>query len=186
MLNALVREQVLDDEGMATLMCEVEFIVNSRPLTKVSDDARDLEPLTPNHLLLLRSGPSLPPGTFTRKDLYSRRRWRQVRYLSDVFWRRWMKEYLPGLQERQKWSRPMRNFQVGDVVLLADEKTPRGLWPLARILDVKRNKKDGLVRSVTLKTKSSVLERPIDKIVLLEAAAEVPEEAKGPVKACMD
>lgn len=59
----------------------------------------------------------------------------------------------------------MRNFQVGDVVLLADKKAPRGLWPLARILDVKRNKKDGLVRSVTLKTKSSVLERPIDKIV---------------------
>ena len=185
-LNALVREQVLDDEGLATLMCEVESIVNSRPLTKVSDDARDLEPLTPNHLLLLRPGPSLPPGTFTREDLYSRRRWRQVQYLSDVFWRRWMKEYLPGLQERQRWSRPMRNFQVGDVVLLADEKTPRGLWPLARILDVKRNKKDGLVRSVTLKTKSSVLQRPIDKIVLLEAAAEVPEETKRPVKARID
>ena len=185
-LNALVREQVLDDEGLATLMCEVESIVNSRPLTKVSDDARDLQPLTPNHLLLLRPGPSLPPGTFTREDLYSRRRWRQVQYLSDVFWRRWMKEYLPGLQERQRWSRPMRNFQVGDVVLLADEKTPRGLWPLARILDVKRNKKDGLVRSVTLKTKSSVLQRPIDKIVLLEAAAEVPEETKRPAKACID
>ncbi|KAK2557870.1 hypothetical protein P5673_019847 [Acropora cervicornis] len=173
-LNALVREQVLDDEGLATLMCEVESIANSRPLTKVSDDARDLEPLMPNHLLLLRPGPSLPPGTFTKEDLYSQRRWRQ------------MKEYLPGLQERQRWSRPMRNFQVGDVVLLADEKTPRGLWPLARILDVKRNKKDGLVRSVTLKTKSTVLERPIDKIVLLEAAAEVPEETKGPVKARID
>ena len=80
----------------------------------------------------------------------------------------------------------MRNFQIGDVVLLADEKTLRGLWPLAHVLDVKRNKKDGLVRSVTLKTKSGVLERPIVKIVLLEAAAEVPEETKGPVKACVD
>ena len=56
----------------------------------------------------------------------------------------------------------------------------------ACILDVKRNKKDGLVRSVTLKTKSSVLERPIDKMVLLEPAAEVPEETKGPVKARFD
>ena len=50
-LNALVREQLLDDEGLSTLMCEVESIVNSRPLTKVSDDSRDLDPLTPNHLL---------------------------------------------------------------------------------------------------------------------------------------
>ena len=49
----------------------------------------------------------------------------------------------------------MRNFQVGDIVLLADMKTRRGLWLLARISDVKRNKKDGLE-----KTKSGVLERP--------------------------
>ena len=145
-LNALVRKQVLDHEGLATLLCEVESIVNSRPLTEVSDDARDLEPLTPNHLLLLRLGPSLPTGTFTMEDLYPRRRWRQAQYLSDVFWRRWMKEYLPGFQGRQRWSRPMRNFQAGDVVLLADKKTPRGLWPLPRILDVERNKKDGLVK----------------------------------------
>ena len=33
------------------------------------------------------------------------------------------------------------------------------------------------MRSVTLKTKSSTLERPIDKIVLLEGAAKFAEEA---------
>ena len=49
-----MKEQLLDDEGLNTLMCEVEAIVNGRPLTKLSDDPRDLEPLTPNHLLLLR------------------------------------------------------------------------------------------------------------------------------------
>jgi len=36
-------------------------------------------------------------------------------------------------------------------------------------LEVKPNKGDGLVRRVSLKTKTAVLERPIDKIVLLEA-----------------
>ena len=175
-LNALVREQVLDDEGLSTFMCEAESIVNSRPLTKVSDDVRDLEPLTPNHLLLFRYSQSFPPGIFAKEDIYSRRRWRQVQYLSDVFWRRWVKEYLPTLQERQKWFRPRRNFQIGDIVLLTDEKSPRGLWPLARITSVKTSQRDRLVRSVTLKTKSSTLERPIDKIVLLEGAAEVAED----------
>ena len=168
-MSALLKEQVLDDEGLATLMCEVESIVNGRPLTKVSDDPRDLEALTPNHLLLLRSGATLPPGVFRKEDVYSRRRWRQVQYLSDVFWRRWLREYLPSLQERQKWTRPTVNFEVGDVVLVVDENSPRNSWPLGRIQEVKPNKGDGLVRRVALKTKTSVLERPINKIVLLEA-----------------
>ena len=151
-------------------MCEVESIVNSRPLTKVSDDARDLEPLTPNHLLLLRPGPSLPPG-----HLQGRNSTHDVGGARSNIYRMCF-----GVDGCKNIS------QDGDVMLLADELTPRGLWPLARILDVKRNKKDGLVRSVTLKTKFSVLQRPIDKVVLLEAAAEVPEETKGPVKACID
>ena len=101
-MSALLKEQVLDGEGLATLMCELEAIVNGRPLTQVSDDPRDVEALTPNHLLLLRSGTTLPPGVFGKEDVYSRRRWLQVQYLSDVFWRGWLKEYLPTLQERQK------------------------------------------------------------------------------------
>ena len=100
-LVALMKEQPLDDEGLTTLMCEVESIVNGRPITKSSDDPSDSEALTPSHLLLLRSGPRLPPGVFRKEDGYSRRRWRQVQYLADVFWRRWIREYLPQLQERQ-------------------------------------------------------------------------------------
>lgn len=66
-LSALLREQTADDEGLTTLMCEVESILNSRPITTVVDDPRDLEPLTPNHLLLLKAEPPLPPGLFGKK-----------------------------------------------------------------------------------------------------------------------
>ena len=89
-LVALMKEQPLDDEGFATLMCEVESIVNGRPITKSSDDPSDSEALSPSHLLLLRAGPKLPPGVLRKEDGYSRRRWRQVQYLADVFWRRWI------------------------------------------------------------------------------------------------
>ena len=67
-LNAVLKEQALDDEGLSTLMCEVEAIVNSRPITKSSDAPKDCEALTPNHLLLLRSGPCLPPCSFSKED----------------------------------------------------------------------------------------------------------------------
>ena len=60
-LQALLREQITDDESLATFMCEVESIMNSRPSTTVSSDPNDNEPLTPNHLLLLKSEVTLPP-----------------------------------------------------------------------------------------------------------------------------
>ena len=52
-MKPLLKEQVLDDEGLCMLMCEVESIVNGTPITKVSDDPRDCSALTPNHLLLI-------------------------------------------------------------------------------------------------------------------------------------
>lgn len=169
-LYALLKEQTIYDETLSTLMCEVEMIMNGRPLTRVSDDPRDLDPLTPNHLLLLRSGATPPPRVFAKEDVYSRRRWRQVQYLADVFWRRWVKEYLPTLQSRQKWVDKKRNLQPNDIVLIADESTTRSTWPLARILEVYQNSNDGLVRSVKVKTKTSTLVRPVSKIILLEEA----------------
>lgn len=168
-LVALMKEQPLDDEGLTTLMCEVESIVNGRPITKSSDDPSDSEALTPSHLLLLRSGPRLPPGVFRKEDGYSRRRWRQVQYLADVFWRRWIREYLPQLQERQKWTYPSRNFAVDDIVLVVDDRVPRSSWPLGRIISVRKNSTDEHVRSVTVKTRTSQYDRPVDKIVLLES-----------------
>lgn len=63
-LNVILRKQIVDDERLSTLFCEVESIVNGRPLTVLSDDPNDETPLTPNHLLLLCEGPHLLPGRF--------------------------------------------------------------------------------------------------------------------------
>ncbi|XP_071085478.1 uncharacterized protein [Haliotis cracherodii] len=170
-LNALLYQQHgLHDEGLSTLFCEVEAIVNSRPITIVSDSPSDMEPLTPNHILLLRSGNSLPPGRFSVHDAY-RRRWKHVQFLADQFWKRWLKEYLPGLQLRQKWLQSTVNLKVGDIVLLVNENSPRCVWPLARITNVFPGN-DGLVRSIEVKTKDSVLIRPISKVCLLESVSD--------------
>lgn len=76
----------LDSESFQTLLCEVEAIVNSRPITVVSNDAGDLQPLSPNNLLTMKSSIILPPpGNFQREDIYMRRRWRRVQYLENLF-----------------------------------------------------------------------------------------------------
>ena len=171
-LHHLLQEQMtsLDDELLQTLMCEVEFILNSRPISAGSDNPRDLEALTPNHLLLIGPNQGLPPGIFCSADNYSRRRWRQIQYLSNVFWKRWVREYLPLLQERQKWLRRQRNLAVGDIVLLVD-KMPRNTWLMGRVINIHKDAK-GLVRVVTVMTKTSTLQRPVDKLCLILEADE--------------
>ena len=84
-MKALIKEQILNKEGLSTLFCKVEVIVNGRPLTKLSDDPHDAAPLTSNHLLLLHQGTTTPPDLFQRNEVYARCRWRRVQYLSDVF-----------------------------------------------------------------------------------------------------
>ena len=133
-MSATLREQSLDEEGLQTFFCECEAILNSRPITTPSNDMNDLEALTPQHLLLLKTQPNLPPGLFQKDDTYTRKRWRQIQYMSDLFWKRWTKEYLPQLQTRQKWNHPSRNFIPGDVVLIVDESAPRGSWLMGRIV----------------------------------------------------
>ncbi len=169
-LQSLLCEQHLkvarSEEQLHTLLCEVEYTVNNRPLTKSSPDTEDLDVITPNHLLQLKTPENLPPGKFIQEDQYARRRWRQVQYLADVFWKRWTHEYLPELQKRQKWLKPQRNIQVGDIVLVIDDRAPRNSWLMGRVLKCYEDKK-GLVRSVQLKTKTATLDRPVSKLCLL-------------------
>lgn len=165
-LAALVKEQLMNDEALTTLLCEVEKILNDRPLTLLSDHPDDPEPLTPNKLLLLKSNPCLPLDVLTKHDKYGKR-WRQAQCLANSFWKRWIKEYLPALQTRQRWVSPRRNFAVGDLVLVADEKTPRGSWPMGIIEEVFPDSK-GFIRRVKVRTVASIYTRDIRKLCLLE------------------
>ena len=149
------------------MFAEVERILNDRPLTPLSDDATDLQPLTPSHILLLTSNSSLPPVLLNKEDGYGRRRWRQAQYLAGVFWRRWLKEYLPTLQIRQKWTKISRNFSAGDLVLVATDSANRGQWPLGRITEVFPDV-HGHVRSARVRTAAGSLLRPVTCLCLLE------------------
>ena len=85
-------------------MAEVESLINGRPLTHVSTDYRDEEALTSNHFLLGRGNPNFPPDVIDDKDLCSRKRWKHAQVMAQHFWKRWLREYLPALTERRKWT----------------------------------------------------------------------------------
>ena len=97
----------LDTSSLGTFMYEAMAIVNSRPLTVECINAPvGPEPLTPNHILTMKSAVISPPsGEFVKKDLYLQKRWKRVQYLANVFWTRWRKEYLLNLQQRNKWNK---------------------------------------------------------------------------------
>lgn len=178
-MRAVVGAQVLDDDRLHTLFCEVEDIVNSRPITSASDDPGDLEALSPLHILRPGSpvGPLLTTlvGRGDDSDPGYRRRWRHAQYLADQFWKRWLREYLPSLRRRHKALLPRRNFRVGDLVIVADETLPRRLWKLGRIVAVQPGS-DGLVRQATVRTAHGRFQRPTSKLCLLE----LQDNASGP------
>ena len=140
---------VLDGETFQTLICEAEAIVNSHPLTLDNlSDPDSLAPLTPSHILTMKTNSVLPPpGVFQREDQYSRKRWRRVQHLACQFWDRWRKEFLQNLQGRSKWTSPRRNLQIGDVLIFKDEHKPSNRSSLAQVVETYPSK-DGLVISV--------------------------------------
>ena len=116
-LKNVVGDGLLNDLELRTLLAEIKSIVNNRPITAVSDDPADFTALTPSHFLRQRVA-QLPPGVFLSENKSSRRRWRKVQFLVDHYWKRWIKEYLLGLQRRPKWVKLKRDVQSGDLRLV--------------------------------------------------------------------
>lgn len=164
-LNAQLCVRAINDDSLNTYLCEVEKIVNDRPLTRMSDDPRDLDCLTPSHFLLVGRNPSL--GLTLSPDVDLKIRWKLVSSLAEEFWLRWKKEYVVSLQERQKWLKNKRNFQVGDLVLLADQGVSRGHWKKGVIDEVVKGS-DQCVRNVLVRCADGMFRRDIRKLCLLE------------------
>ena len=72
--------------------------------------------------------------------------------MSQEFWKKWSKIYLPALVPRLKWTKPGKDFKVGDLVLLKVTDMIKNQWSRARITKILPNK-DGFVRCVEV-TKS--------------------------------
>ena len=162
----------VNDEELNTVFTGAEALINSRPLTYQSANPHDNTPLTPNHFLHGQVGGLFAAESVDTTSFNLRKRWRRVQELMRHFWRRWLQEWLPNLNARKKWFTPERDVQVGDVVLLVSPDTPRGQWPLGRIVEAYPGK-DGHVRVVKVQVGSSQYVRPITRICPLELGSEM-------------
>ena len=167
-LRVAIGTQVLSWNEMSTVFAEVKSLINSRPLGYLSSDPSDPQPLTPNHLLLGRASPYVPQGPF-EESTNPRKRFAFVQNLTQQFWRRFLREYVPTLMRRSKWQTKGRQLMEGDVVLLVDFTSPRGKWQLALVKEVYPGV-DGIVRNVLVKTKDGQYKRSVQKCCLIMEA----------------
>eukprot|EP00117_Sycon_ciliatum_P017532 scpid35642/ scgid16489/ len=167
-LKATLKERTPRDEVLTTVMAEAECIVNGRPLTHVSIDHADAESLTPNHFLLGGNHRAVAPGKFDEKCL--RKQWRISQAMIDMFWQRWVREYLPTLTRRTKWFKAAEPIKVNDVVVIADPQLARSCWPKGIVENVYPGK-DGKIRIVDVRTAMGTFRRPVSRICVLDVRA---------------
>lgn len=165
----LVREvgqTILTFEELTTVVTQIESILNSRPISPLSEDPNESLPLTPGHFLVGRPLNQLPDRIYSDISPNVLTRWQLCQKLLQHFTKRWRTEYLHTLQRRSKWLSESPNLNVGDVVVVCDDQSPSFSWPLGIVQEVHLGQ-DGRCRVVTVKTARGTYKRGIQRIARL-------------------
>lgn len=162
------------EKVLRNLLLEVMDIINSRPLTYVALDSADNDPLTPNHFIHGSSN-GLKSGIMPSDDYKLFKGWKYAQTLVNRFWKQWIRTYLPTLTRRTKWFMDVKPLEIGDVVIIVEEKNPRNHWPKGVVLEV-RPDKNGNVRSavvqICIDDKIKLRTRPVSKLAKLDVYKE--------------
>lgn len=166
-LRRIVGQAHLNYEEMYTLLVQIEAILNSRPITPLSDDPNDLSFLSPDHFLIgdILNAYAKPDLDHLQVNRLSR--WQHVELLRQHFWKRWHSEYLHQLQQRTRWQASKgRQLQVGQMVLVQQQGLPPLHWILGRVSEIHPGA-DGITRTATILTTKGSFDRPISKLCIL-------------------
>lgn len=132
----------------------------------MNDDLYDNEYLTPGHFIIGEAPITVPQPNLLEINSNRLSRWQLAQKVYQQFWKHWSTDYLSMLQQRTKWMKLHENVRVGQLVLYREDNLPPTKWPLARILEIHPGD-DNNARAVTLKTPTTILKRPINKISVL-------------------
>ncbi|XP_071044448.1 uncharacterized protein [Parasteatoda tepidariorum] len=165
-LRKVLGRTSLNYEELNTILCDCEQVINSRPITYVSEDNKDPSPLTP--MMFLQDLPSsgVPDiDNIDSKGLNKRAKYRQG--IRDDLRRRCRIEYLGQLRYQASRVNKIDQLTVGDVVLIEDINKRRIHWPLTKIIELLPGK-DKVVRLAKVKTENGTFLRPLQRLFPLE------------------
>ncbi|XP_071652185.1 uncharacterized protein [Temnothorax longispinosus] len=166
-MTRIVGKVHLTFEELQTVLCEIEAILNSRPLTQLSSDPNDLNYLTPDHFLIGTALNSFPCSDLSDVNENRLMRWQRVEQIRQHFWRRWSDEYLHSLQERSKWqSNTGIQLEPNQLVLIKQQNLAPLQWTPGRVQEVHPGS-DNIARTATIKTSKSSFVRPLSRLAIL-------------------
>lgn len=162
-LRRVASDASLTFEEIYTLVAIIEAILNSRPLTPLSNDPNDYIPLTPAHLLIGRKYTSIADPSLNGIKESRLSRWQLIQQIQQHFWTRWHKEYISELQTRLKWKCPYPALPVNTLVLIKEDKMPPAHWKMGRIVEFHPGT-DHVARVTTIRTERGLLKRALVKL----------------------
>ena len=182
-LRKISRRNNVSYDELLTIINEIEAVVNSRPLCYLYSDDVD-QVLTSSHLLtgkrLISTNRLFPEACYEENATTMSNRLSYLRTLIQHFQKGWKHEYLTELREFQRNHNklPAKQIEIGDIVLISDEKLARNRWKLGKIEELITSK-DGHVRACKLRVytenrKRSFLNRPINKLCYFEVSGKQP------------
>ena len=179
-LSKVIGKGMLRYNELEDILLDVECYMNNRPLVYQGEDFE--EPvLTPN--ILLRG----QPAEFLEEDIEKLADdslvTKRINYLQNCktqLRRRWTKEYLQSLEERQmKRTKERSNVpRIGSIVLIKDDVKDKGQWRIGRVTKLIKGT-DEVIRGCELKLGNGyTIQRPLQLICDLEIVSEEKTEPK--------
>jgi len=123
--------------SLQTIIVEIESHLNNRPLTYVSSDLNDPEPLMPSHLLYGRIIDTVPHSPTTEDEILDEdyqqsgsqlhntlnKKAKAQALIIQHFWNRWRREYITSLRETHRANNgtDKERIKIGNVVVVHDD-----------------------------------------------------------------
>ncbi|GFW22678.1 integrase catalytic domain-containing protein [Trichonephila clavipes] len=149
-LRKILGRAALDYEELITVLSDWERVINSRPLTYVSEDVDDVSPLTPE--MFLRE---VPESGVSNIDIVDREKLsKRAKYLQKMRQQLRSKfriEYLGQLRQQSIKNYKDKPLSVGEIVLLEANSEKGAYWSLARVLKLIPGR-DGHIGFALIKT----------------------------------